>query len=76
MDLNSAINDFDWVLKILDSSKNISHMDTSMKCFTLWESKYNNPSLNQHDSKVITELKKSFWNMFNRKIKNIGTTNI
>ena len=35
-----AIYDFEWVLRVLESSKDENHMDCVLKCFYLWEKKH------------------------------------
>jgi hypothetical protein len=76
MNITSAINDFKWVIKILDSSESKEHMDTSLRCFNLWENKHVDRSLTTNDKQVISELKSKFWSKFKNKFTNIGTTNI
>jgi hypothetical protein len=38
----NVIYDFEWVLRVLESSRDESHMDCTLKCFYLWEKKYSN----------------------------------
>ena len=37
-----AIYDFEWVLRVLESSTDGIHMDCTLKCFYLWEKKHSN----------------------------------
>lgn len=76
MNRDTVINDFKWVIRVLDSSENRDHMSTTLKCFDLWESKHNSKSLKKDDKEVITELKRKFWSKFVNKFTNFGTTNI
>lgn len=75
MNRDTVINDFNWVIKILDSSENKEHMDTTLKCFNLWEDKYVSKSLSKSDKKIITELKDKFWVKFKNKFIKFGTFN-
>lgn len=76
MNKDTVINDFNWVIKILDSSSNKEHMDISLKCFNLWENKHVDKSLSKSDKKVITELKGKFWVKFKKKFIKFGTFNV
>lgn len=67
MDTNTLMNDFRWVIKILDSSINEDHMGATLKCFNLWESKYSRKDLSSKDKKVIDELRHRFWVKYNTK---------
>jgi hypothetical protein len=76
MNKTSVIDDLKWVIKVLDSSKSKEHMDTTLKCFKLWESKYVNELLNQKEKKIVSELRSNFWSKFKNKISSIGTFNL
>lgn len=76
MNLNTTIEDFEWVVKILESSKNKAHADVAMKCFILWESKHIGNSLTTSESSLITELRETFWSKFKNKINKVGTVSI
>lgn len=76
MNKSTAINDFKWVIKILNSSESKEHMDTTLRCFNLWENKHVDRSLTNNDKKIITELKSNFWSQFKNKFSRFGTTNV
>lgn len=76
MNRTTVINDFKWVIKILNSSESKEHMDTTLKCFNLWENKHVDNSLNTKDKQIISELRSTFWSKFKNKISSIGTVNI
>ena len=63
MNRTTAINDFKWVIKVLDSSESKEHMDTTLKCFTLWENKHVDKSLTildgQHRWNALKRVNKS-----------------
>jgi uncharacterized protein involved in tolerance to divalent cations len=58
-----AIYDFEWVLRVLESSTDGIHMDCTLKCFYLWEKKHSN----LEEINVITKLKNNFWSLFKNK---------
>jgi uncharacterized protein involved in tolerance to divalent cations len=58
-----AIYDFEWVLRVLESSKDEIHMDCTLKCFYLWEKKYSDSK----EKKLIIKLKSNFWVLFKNK---------
>lgn len=67
MDITSAIRDFKWVLRVLKSSNSKDHLDTSLKCFNLWESKYVSEKLSDFDKNEIKHLRYQFWCLFKNK---------
>ena len=71
-----AIQDFEWVIKILESSEDESHMKTTLKCFSLWDSKYSDSGLTRLESDVLNKLKLNFWSLYKDKNNKIGTINI
>jgi hypothetical protein len=71
-----AIKDFEWVIKILESSEDESHMTTTLKCFSLWDSKYSDLGLTRLESDVLDKLKLNFWSLYKDKNSKIGTINI
>jgi hypothetical protein len=76
MNTLSIISDFKWVMKILESSKNSEHINTSLKCFTFWEKKYLCHSLVKNDKTIIDHLRREFWDKFNNKSNEVGTINL
>ena len=71
-----AIQDFEWVIKILESSEDESHMKTTLKCFSLWDSKYSDSGLTRLELDVLDKLKFNFWSLYKDKNSKIGTINI
>jgi hypothetical protein len=71
-DIKKAITDFEWVIKILESSKDENHMKATLKCFSLWDSKYNESSLTRFESNMLTTLKLNFWSLYQDKNSKIG----
>lgn len=74
--IKRAITDFEWVIKILESSEDENHMETTLKCFSLWDSKYMDSGLTKLESKVLAKLKLNFWTLYKDKNSKIGTINI
>lgn len=72
MNLTSAVSDFKWVLKVLKSSKSKEHLDTTLKCFNLWENKYVSDQLQNSEKEVIKHLRYEFWCMFKNKNSRYG----
>ena len=57
MNMTSAIKDFKWVIKLLKSSKSKEHLDTTLRCFNLWENKHTKEILTDADADAEFE----FW---------------
>lgn len=76
VNIKKAITDFEWVVKILESSENENHMRATLKCFSLWSSKYTDSGLTKLESKALTKLKLNFWSLYKDKNSKIGTINI
>jgi capsule polysaccharide export protein KpsE/RkpR len=67
MNISSAISDFKWVLRVLKSSKSKEHLDATLKCFNLWESKHISEKLSDSDEQSIKYLRYQFWCLFRNK---------
>lgn len=67
INLKKAITDFMWVVKVLNSSKDENHMVSSLKCFYLWESKYDRFSSTKSQTDTLTKLKTHFWSQYHTK---------
>lgn len=74
--IKRAITDFEWVIKVLESSEDENHMETTLKCFSLWDSKYSDSGLTRLESDVLSKLKLNFWSLYKDKNSKIGTINI
>jgi hypothetical protein len=71
VNISKAVYEFEWILKILESSENEKHMDCTLKCFYLWEKKYSEPKGTLTENKVIERLKGNFWALFKNKNTNV-----
>lgn len=67
MNMTSVIQDFKWVLKVLKSSKSKDHLDTTMNCYRLWESKHVSEKLSDLDKESIKNLRYQFWCLYKNK---------
>jgi dynactin complex subunit len=67
MNVSSVISDFKWVLRVLKSSNSKDHLDTTLKCFNLWEKKYLNEKLTDSDQEEIKYMRYQFWSLFKNK---------
>jgi hypothetical protein len=76
MNVSSAISDFKWVLRVLKSSNSKDHLDTTLKCFNLWESKHVNDKLTDSDKEVIKYLRYQFWSLFRNKNSRYDSQNV
>lgn len=77
VNIKTAINDFEWVLRVLESSETEYHMDCANKCFLLWEKKHIDNSANSSESNVLNRLRSNFWSLFkNKNSKFVTTTNL
>lgn len=76
INIKSAMTDFTWVIKVLESSENGFHMEASLKCFYFWVSKYKDPDFTNTEEGILRGLKSDFWALFKNKNITIGTTNL
>lgn len=71
VNISKAVYEFEWVLKVLESSESEKHMDCTLKCFHLWEKKYSELKGTLTEKKVIEKLKGNFWALFKNKNINV-----
>ena len=71
VNISKAVYEFEWILKVLESSENEKHMDCTLKCFHLWEKKYDETKNTSTEKRVIEKLKGNFWALFKNKIINV-----
>jgi len=76
MNISSAISDFKWVIKVLKSAENKEQLNTTMKCFNLWEIKHVNDKLSESDKEVIKYLRYQFWSFFRNKNSRYDSQNV
>ena len=59
--------DFDWVIRVLESSETSSQLDCVLNCFKLWETKHCDNIKDIKSRVIIKELKSQFWALFKNK---------
>jgi len=65
--ITSALNDYKWVVKILNSSETKEHLECTEKCFNLWDVKYLSSDINGIEHKFLKRLRNYFWSNFHQK---------
>lgn len=67
VEIKNIFSDYDWVLRVLDSSETQNHLDCVLNCFKLWEDKYEIKTSNSEYKKTLKELRLKFWVLFKNK---------
>lgn len=63
----NTFKEFDWIIKILNSSENNKHLECVKNCFFLWE-KMNIPDkISRQELKIVNHLRSSFWARYHTK---------
>ena len=65
--LKSALNDYKWVVKILNSSETKEHLDCTEKCFNIWDNKHLLSGTNCIEKKLLRRLRNNFWSNYHQK---------
>ena len=65
--LKNAFQDFEWIIRVLESAKSKTQMDTVLKCFELWERKHIGNHLTISELSTINRLKSNFWATYKNK---------
>ena len=65
--LKSAINDYKWVVRILESSETKEHLSCTEKCFNQWDEKFLTSGANPIEKRFLVRLRNNFWNKFHQK---------
>ena len=76
MDNSIAHKDFQWVIKVLQSSKNDKHLDCTLNCFRLWESKHVDQITTKVEREHLNKLRSIFWKKFRDKNNQVGILEI
>ena len=73
--LKNAFQDFEWIIRVLESAKSKTQMDTVLKCFELWEKKHVGDHLTTGELSTINRLKSNFWATYkNKNNQFVGTS--
>jgi hypothetical protein len=75
LNLKNAFHDFEWIIRVLESAKSKTQMDTVLKCFELWEKKHIGDHLTTGELSTINRLKSNFWATYkNKNNQFVGTS--
>jgi hypothetical protein len=67
INMKSALNDYKWVVRILNSSKTKEHLECTEKCFNLWDKKYLSTEVIGLENKFLRRLRNNFWSNYHQK---------
>ena len=67
MKTTNIFSDFDWVIRVLESSETSVQLDCVLNCFKLWETKHSNNIKDIRSRVIMKELKSQFWALFKNK---------
>jgi hypothetical protein len=67
INMKSALNDYKWVVRILNSSKTKEHLECTEKCFNLWDNKYLSTEVIGLENKFLRRLRNNFWSNYHQK---------
>jgi hypothetical protein len=76
LNLKNAFQDFEWIIRVLESAKSKTQMDTVLKCFELWERKHIGNDLTVSELSTISRLKSNFWATYKNKNNQFVATSI
>jgi hypothetical protein len=65
--LKVALNNYKWVVKVLESSQTREHLDCTEKCFNLWINNHLDTGVNRDENKFLMRLRNNFWSNFHQK---------
>ena len=75
LNLKNAFQDFEWLIRVLESAKSQTQMDAVLKCFELWERKHFGNHLTISEQSTMNRLKSNFWATYkNKNIQFVGTS--
>jgi hypothetical protein len=75
LNLKNAFQDFEWLIRILESAKSRTQMDTVLICFELWERKHFRNYLTISEQSTMNRLKSNFWATYkNKSTQFVGTS--
>ena len=67
INMKSALNDYKWVVRILNSSETKEHLECAEKCFNLWDDKYLTPEVVGLEKQFLKRLRNNFWSNYHQK---------
>jgi hypothetical protein len=67
VETKNIFSDFDWVIRVLESSETSGQLDCVLNCFKLWETKHCDNVKNFRNRVIIKNLRAQFWALFKNK---------
>lgn len=67
LNYSTVINDFNWVIRILNSVDDGNQMKVVSKCFELWELKHIKNGMTKVEKSFVNDLRKKYWSLFKNK---------
>jgi hypothetical protein len=67
INMKSALNDYKWIVRILNSSETKEHLECTEKCFNLWDDRYLSPEINGIENRFLRRLRNNFWSTYHQK---------
>ena len=65
--LKMALDNYKWVVRVLQSSQTREHLDCAEKCFNLWINQHLESGVNKVENKFLMRLRNNFWSNFHQK---------
>jgi hypothetical protein len=65
--LKVALDNYKWVVKVLESSHTREHLDCAEKCFNLWINQHFETGVNRVENKFLLRLRNNFWSSYHQK---------
>lgn len=67
LNYENVIYEFNWVIRLLNSSETSDQMDVVSRCFQLWENRYVKNKLTKIEKSFISSLRAEYWSLFKNK---------
>lgn len=67
LNVESAIQDFQWIMKLLNSAETKLQVETAISCLTMWERKHTQKRITKDEYTMLSELKNDFWTNYRNK---------
>ena len=65
--LKVALDNYKWVVKVLESSQTREHLDCAEKCFNLWINQHLESGVSREENKFLVKLRNNFWSSYHQK---------
>jgi hypothetical protein len=67
LNYGNANEDFNWVIRVLNSAETNNQLNVANRCFQLWEKKYVNENLTKIEKFFVSNLRSKYWALFKNK---------